>query len=80
MSARPWSLTDRTESLSLCGIAFSKSLCYLAVWAVLARWTNESVSGSGRVVRHCLQMRGAAALVLLLGGWHASVDDTTRQR
>lgn len=68
MSTGPWSLTDRTESLSLCGIVFGKSLCYLAIWAVLARWTNESVSGLGRVVRHCLQMRGAAALVLLLGG------------
>lgn len=71
------SLEGRLSRCRLCGIAYSKSPCYPGDWAVLVRRANESVSGLGRSVRHCLQVRGVAALGPLLDGWHASVDDTT---
>lgn len=64
----PAGLEARLSRCRSCGIACSKSPCYPGDWAVLVRRANESVSGLGRGVRHCLQVRGVAALVLLLDG------------
>lgn len=70
----PWSLT---ESLSLWD-SISQQVPVQSGLSGL--FLSGGRTEASRGVRHCLQMRGATALVLLLDGWHAFVDNTTPQR